>query len=214
MVRPWNAPSSATSRVRARSPSRVPVAARELQARLHRLGAAVAEERAVEARQRREPLGELALERVVEEVRAVQQRRRLLGDHRGEPRVRVTERRDADAREEVEVLAPLGVVQERAAPVRRCTIGAALVHLHHVRRFEGDDVDERGCRSVRSSCSGHHARGGRTAGPSPGRRRQHCIDGRRIAAVHQHHFVHARGRAHPGRPAASRPSPRSPPRTR
>ncbi len=59
---------------------RMPVAARELEARLDRLGAAVAEERALEARQAREPRGELALQRVEEQVRRVQQRLRLVGD--------------------------------------------------------------------------------------------------------------------------------------
>ena len=41
----------------------------------------------------------------------MQQGRRLFGDDRGEPRVRVTERRDADPRQQVEVLPSVGVVE-------------------------------------------------------------------------------------------------------
>jgi hypothetical protein len=48
---------------------------------------------------------------VIVEVRCVQQRRRLLGDDRRQPRVRVAERRDADPRQQVEVLAAVGVVE-------------------------------------------------------------------------------------------------------
>ena len=61
-------------------PFEIPVAARELQARFDRLGAAVAEERALQSRQRRELRRQLALQRVVIEVRRVNQRLRLVGD--------------------------------------------------------------------------------------------------------------------------------------
>ena len=91
---------------------RVPVAARELEARLDRFGAAVAEERAREARELRQPRRRLGLKRVVVQVRRVQQRRRLVGDRGREPGMRVAERGDADAGDEVEVLAAVDVVQD------------------------------------------------------------------------------------------------------
>ena len=98
----------------ARLAARVPVAARELQARLDRFGAAVAEERARQPGQVRQPLGELALQRMVEQVRRVDQRLRLIGDRARQARMRVAERRDADARQQIEILAALGVVQTDA----------------------------------------------------------------------------------------------------
>jgi hypothetical protein len=90
---------------------RVPVAARELQVSLVGLGAAVAEEHTLQAGEQRQLGRGLRLERVVVEVRRVKQRRRLIGDDGGEPRVGVAQRRDADSREQVEVLTAVGVVQ-------------------------------------------------------------------------------------------------------
>jgi hypothetical protein len=89
----------------------MPVAPRELQARFVGLGAAVAEERPRQPGERREPRRGLGLERVVIQVRRVQQRTRLVGDDRGQSRVRVTERGHADAGDEVQVLAAVDVVQ-------------------------------------------------------------------------------------------------------
>ena len=99
-----------------RSPfaARVPVASRELQARLHGLGAAVAEKRPRQTRQIGETFAELTLERVVEKVRRVEQRLRLLGDGARESRVGVAERRHAYARQQVEVFAAFGVVETYA----------------------------------------------------------------------------------------------------
>ena len=99
----------------------VPVAARELQARLDRFRAAVAEERARQTGELRQPRGRLRLERVVVEVRGVQQRGRLIGDRRREARMRVTERRHADARDEVEILAAFDVVEIAPLPRTNAT---------------------------------------------------------------------------------------------
>src|SRR5206468_4442572 len=77
----------------------VPVTACELQARLDRFCAAVTEERTLQAREIREPLGERTLERVVEQIRRMQQRARLLGDGTRQPGVRVAQRCDADTRQ-------------------------------------------------------------------------------------------------------------------
>ena len=101
----------------ARLAFRVPVAAREFQAGFHRFRAAVAEKRARQTRQLREMLGELTLIRVIKEIRRVQQRLRLVGDRPRQTRMRMSQRRDADARQEVEVLTPVGVVAG-ARPVR------------------------------------------------------------------------------------------------
>ena len=118
---------------------RVPVAARELQARLDRFGAAVAEERALEPGQRGQPRGQFALQRMKVQVRRVDERRRLIGHRRGQRRVRVPERRDADARDEIQVRPAVVVEQAHAL--------AALEHhrqppvdLQDVLQFEGFDV--------------------------------------------------------------------------
>ena len=91
---------------------REPVAAGELQARFHRLGAAVAEERARQSRAGRQPRRHLALQRVVVEVRGVEQRLRPARRRaRARPGCAVPEHRHADAREEVEVAPALDVVR-------------------------------------------------------------------------------------------------------
>ena len=59
---------------------RVPVAARELEAGFDRLGAAVAEERARQARERGKARGHLALQRVDSTGSTCAQRRRLVGE--------------------------------------------------------------------------------------------------------------------------------------
>jgi hypothetical protein len=90
---------------------RVPVAPCELQVGLVGLGAAVAEEHALQTRQLCQPFSGLRLERVVIQIRRMQQRRCLLADDGGEPRVGVAERRDTDPRQQVEVFAAVGVVE-------------------------------------------------------------------------------------------------------
>jgi hypothetical protein len=123
-------------------PPGVPVAARELQARLVGLGAAVAEEHARQAREVGQAGGGIRLERMVVEVRGVQQRRCLLGDHGGEARMGVAERRDADAGHEVEVGAAVGVVQARPLTAHEDD-RLAPVGLQHVAGFLRLNVVER-----------------------------------------------------------------------
>src|SRR5438094_3744844 len=72
-----------------RFPSRIPVPPCEFQAGLDRLGAAVAKKRAREAGQVRKAFGELTLERVIEQVRRVEQGLGLIGDCTGKARMRM-----------------------------------------------------------------------------------------------------------------------------
>ena len=67
------------------------------------------------------------------------QRIRLLRDRAREAAVRVAERRDADAREQVEVFAPLGVEQAYSLATHERDRLAAI-RLQHMARFAPDDV--------------------------------------------------------------------------
>ena len=108
------------------------VAARELDRALVGLGAGVGEEHATAAAEQRvEPLGDPGLHVVVIEVRHVQQRARLIGDRVGDLGMRVTERRDREAREEVEVALALAVPEHRALTAHERDRQPA-VGLHHV----------------------------------------------------------------------------------
>ncbi len=109
----------------------VPVAARELEARLVGLGAAVAEEDAGETRERRQPSSRFGLERMKVQVRRVQQRVRLIGDHRSQTRMRVAQRCDADPRHEVQVLTAIDVIETRplAAHERHRLTPVGLQHV-------------------------------------------------------------------------------------
>ena len=118
----------------ARLAARVPVAPGELEARFDGLGAAVAEKRARQARELREALGQLSLQRVEEQIRGVQQRLRLVGDGARQPWVRMAERRDADARQQVEILASLRVEQADALAAHERD-RLTSVRLQHVPRF-------------------------------------------------------------------------------
>ena len=144
---------------------RLPVATGELDRALVRLGARVGEEHApVAAEQRVEPGRHLGLHVVVVEVRHVEQRARLVGQRVGDGRVRVTERRDREPAEEVEVLLALAVPEAHAlAADERDRL--APVGLHHVFGVERDDVVERRhpssppcspAASLRSSCRCPH----------------------------------------------------------
>src|SRR5262245_62495007 len=84
---------------------RMPIAARELEAGFVGFRAAVAEERAREARQRRQTTGRVRLERVEIQVRGVEQRPCLFRDHRCQAWMRMTERGHTDPGDEVEILA-------------------------------------------------------------------------------------------------------------
>ena len=125
-MRPWKLSSSATSFVFFGRE------ARELQRRLVRLRAAVAEERAAESRRAHELLAEDALRGVVVEIRDVQQRRRRLAQRLHEARMLVPEDVHGDAAEEVPVRAAVGVVQARALAVARME-RRARVRLHEER---------------------------------------------------------------------------------
>src|SRR6266850_6899164 len=88
---------------------------RELQRRLVRLGAAVAEEDAGETGLPDEPLGEKPLRGVIEEVGDVEKVARLLPERAPQSGMGVPERVDGDTGEEIPVLAPPGVDEARAA---------------------------------------------------------------------------------------------------
>ena len=129
----------ATNFVRCVSPFVCQYPSRELQARLDGFGPAVAEERPLEAGEGRETCGQLALQRVEKQIRRVYQRRRLGSERAGQRRMRVAERGDANARDEVEITAPVVVVQPHAlAPLE--DDGKPAVDLQHVLRFKGANV--------------------------------------------------------------------------
>ena len=144
----------------------LPVATRELDRALVRLGTGVGEEHAtVTAEQRVEPGRHLRLHVVVVEVRHVEERARLVGERVGNRRMRVTERRDREAAEEVEVLLALAVPEAHALAAHERD-RLAPVGLHHVFGVERDDVVERRhtssppcstAASLRSSCRCPHA---------------------------------------------------------
>ncbi len=92
----------------------VEVVTRELEERLVRLRARVAEERAIEPRALAQLDREADVRLVVIVVRRVQHLASLLRDRGDERRVRVAHRRDGDPRREIE--APLAVDVEQLAP--------------------------------------------------------------------------------------------------
>ena len=136
----------------------VPVAARELQARLHRFGAAVAEKRALEPRQPRELLRQFGLIRMEEQIRRVDQGRGLLRQHLGQTGIRMAQAGHPHARREVEVVVALGVPHTGALPAHEHD-RRALVGLQHVPCFGVTNLDRRRSWSFQQmSRSGHHAR--------------------------------------------------------
>jgi hypothetical protein len=103
----------------------------ELDRGLVGLGARVGEEHAIGERVVAEQLGELRLLRDIEEVRHVEQRRRLLAHRPHHPRMGVPERGDRDAPGEVEVLLAVAVPDPHpVSPDQRHRI--ALGGGHHV----------------------------------------------------------------------------------
>ena len=90
------------------------VKAEELDQRLVRLAAAVAEEDAPGPREPDQPAGELALIRIAEEVAHMDELSRLALDRRNPARVAVAERAHGDARRKVEI-GPALVVPDRGA---------------------------------------------------------------------------------------------------
>ena len=123
----------------ARLAARVPVAARELQAGLVGFAAAVAEEGAAQARGAGQAIGELPLQRVEEQVRRVGQLARLRADGVGDAGAAVAERGDADARQQIQVGAALGVEQADAFAADERHRETA-VRLQDVPRFARLDV--------------------------------------------------------------------------
>ena len=115
------------------------VPAGELDRALVGLGAGVGEEhRAAAAEQRVEARRDLRLPLVEVEVRHVQQRAGLVGDRVGDGRVRVAERRDREAAEEVEVLLALAVPELHAlAAHERDREPAVGLHARARRRAPG-----------------------------------------------------------------------------
>ena len=96
----------------------VPVAPCELEARFHRLAAAIAEKRARKPRQFGKPCRQLSLQWMEVKVRGVDKRRCLLGNGGSEPWVCVPQRSNPDAGYQVGVLQAVVVVQMNAAAAR------------------------------------------------------------------------------------------------
>ena len=120
---------------------------RQLDRTLVRLGAGVGEEDAsVAAEQGVEARRDLGLEVVVIEVRDVQQRRGLIGDRGRDFRMRVTERRHREARQEVEIARPFRIEEERALAADELDRQPA-VRLHHVLGIERAHLVEADRRS-------------------------------------------------------------------
>jgi hypothetical protein len=118
---------------------RPPESARKLQARLHRLRAAVAEKRPRHPRQIGQPRGQLSLKRVMEQIRRVHQRGGLFGNGPREHRMRVPERRDADPGDQIEVT--IAVPCEQRAPATGCEYHRRpAIHLQHVLLIRRDRV--------------------------------------------------------------------------
>jgi hypothetical protein len=105
-------------RLRLRLAVFVTVHPHQLQRRFVRLGAGVPEEDLLHARERADAIGEQLLLANAVDVRCVNQLADLVGQRRDEARMRMPEAVDRDARERVEVLAALFVVQARALAVR------------------------------------------------------------------------------------------------
>ena len=116
----------------------VEVVARQLEHRLVRLRARVAEEGAVVARAAAQLVGEADVRRVVEVVGHVHQARRLLGDGAREHRVPVAHRAHGDAGAEVEPAAPVGVEHLAAATAHERERGRLVVGVEALAR-EGDE---------------------------------------------------------------------------
>ncbi len=107
------------------------MAARELDRRLVRLGARVAQEHLAPERALREPAGEPHRRFGVVEVRDVRQRRRLVLNRGDDPGMAVADVEHGDAGEEVQVLVAVDVPQPGAGTADE---------LHRVTDVRGDRV--------------------------------------------------------------------------
>ena len=165
-----------------RAAARPPGAARELDGGLDRLGARVAEERAVVAGQRAQALGERDRGLAVEEVRDVPEHGSLRGQRLRCGRVAVPERADGEAGDEVEVGRPV-LVPDRACR-RRARARAAARDRSAAARLRRD----------RAGSRRHHRTGDADADA------RHAAEQRRRAGLElgQHAAARARRRARGG----------------
>ncbi len=85
---------------------------RQLDGAFHRLGAAVREEGAIEARELAQALGQLSLVFVVIEIRNVNDPGRLLADGLHDARMSMAQRVHSEPGDEVEILLAFEVVEE------------------------------------------------------------------------------------------------------
>ncbi len=117
----------------------VAVGARDLERRLHRLGAAVGEKHPVHPRQLRQPLRQQPLVGVVEKVGAVDQAPPLPGEHRHDARVAGPQGIHRDPAQKIEV-APAGEVPD-IGPVPPCAVQVrALVGGKEPGLLQGPDL--------------------------------------------------------------------------
>ena len=130
-------PSMATISVRAASP-RIPIPPRKLQTGLNRFSAAVAEECSRQPGQRGQSLSHFALQRMEKEVGAMNHLARLLRDRGCQSIVPMAKRAYTDARQQVEVLAPVLIEHAHTFAAHQHD-GRAAVGLDDVLRFEVSD---------------------------------------------------------------------------
>src|SRR5206468_8641566 len=121
----------------------LPIAPCELQAGFDRLGSAVAEKRARQARQTRKTRGQLSLKRMEEQVRCMQQLLRLIRNGRGESGMRVPERGDPDAGDQVQIAAAVRVKEPAPAPALEDHRSSAI-DLQQVLLFNSNNVGDCG----------------------------------------------------------------------
>ena len=113
--------------------------ARQLDRTFDGFGAAVREKHAIQARELDEFLGEPSLVLVAVEVRNVDQFGGLVTNRLHDSRVRVAERVDAQAGDEVEVLLPLEVEEENSFAALKGD-RVAVVSLEKIAALEVDDL--------------------------------------------------------------------------
>jgi hypothetical protein len=92
----------------------MPISAGELETSFNGLGAAITKERTGQSRQRCKLLGKLSLQRVIEEIRTVNQGLGLVGDRGGQTWIGMSQCGNANTGDEVEVLAALRIVDKDA----------------------------------------------------------------------------------------------------
>ena len=106
---------------------------------LHALRAGVAEKGALQAACLGQPLRQFPLVLVIVKVGRMQQQSRLFTHHSDHARVSITERVDADARDQIEIALPLDVIQITAAAAMH-DHGVTGVILKHILALERLDL--------------------------------------------------------------------------